>query len=133
MDRSTRTHSERLQARTSCASPTLIAVLLLLTVVPGAAAYAVVENEIALRTTLREAPRRDEAREAVRASATLAEAIMRTVRANAPAALLPTNSAIAGFETRVVEASRIGEASAHVAPAGGVRAALLNLPPPSRL
>jgi hypothetical protein len=103
-------------------------VLLLVTVMPGAAAYAVLERDVSLRTTLREIPGRDDARElTVRAVSGLAGAIKRTVET--PDATLPgAETCVASSEGSVEPALEADVATPPIA--GGVRLALLNLPPP---
>ena len=128
MNRRIRTNPERPATRAICPAPTLLAVLLLVTVVPGAAAYAVLERDVALRTTLRDTTRRDDARElSIRVVSELAGAMARTVERQAPA--LPS------AESRVVSIERGAAPVAipdDVTPpvAGHTRLALLNLPPP---
>lgn len=128
MERRNRTNPERSATRAICPAPTLLAVLLLATVVPGAAAYAVLERDTALRTTLREFPRGDEARElSVRAVSGLAAAITRTVETRA-AALPRAEARVVPLERGVSSVVRPERVVAPVA--NGVRLALLNLPPP---
>lgn len=108
----------------------MLAVLLLVTVVPGAAAYAVLERDVSLRTTLRDAPRRDDARDlSVRAVSGLARAITRTVEAVATAPALPgVASRVAWIAGSGVPVLCPDERAAPVA--SNVRVALLDLPPP---
>ncbi len=129
MHRTDRTNPERAIPRPTAASHTLLAVLLLLTVVPGAAACAVVESDHALRTTLRDTPRRDEPRElSQRAVATLAAALKHAASQATVAIPVPLPWLSSGHEP--VAATSFNGRS--VVATERVRLALLNLPPPMR-
>lgn len=121
--RADRTKPERFRATN--ASPTLVAVILLLAITPGAAAVAFAEADPVGRTALRLDQRRDDAREfSSHAVATLAAAF---VRVAAPTAILPQIDPAPSVAILTFERAPARAALETIRP---LREALLDLPPP---
>lgn len=121
--RADRTKPERFRA--TAASPTLVAVILLLAITPGAAAVAFAESDHAGRPALKLDQRRDDAREfSSHAVATLAAAF---VRVAAPTAILPQIDRTPSVAAPTLERSPTRNIVVATLP---LREALLDLPPP---